>query len=105
MANLRDISATEVEVNNSICQTIAKYFLRGTGGGGGRREVIVELTTKVSGGGIKKKGVLNPFTYKSHSYFSSLMLVRIVSDQLIMNTQTDVFLYSNLFLFKIVSVL
>lgn len=55
MANLRDISATEVEVNNSICQTIAKYFLRGTGGGGGRREVIVELTTKVSGGGIKKK--------------------------------------------------
>lgn len=103
MANLRDISATEVEVNNSICQTIAKYFLRGRGGGG--REVIVELTTKVSGGGIKKKGVLNPFTYKSHSYFSSLMLVRIVSDQLIMNTQTDVFLYSNLFLFKIVSVL
>ena len=103
MANLRDISATEVEVNNSICQTIAKYFLRGGGGGG--REVIVELTTKVSGGGIKKKGVLNPFTYKSHSYFSSLMLVRIVSDQLIMNTQTDVFLYSNLFLFKIVSVL
>lgn len=58
MANLRDISATEVEVNNSICQTIAKYFLRGTGGGGGRREVIVELTTKVSGGGIKKKGYL-----------------------------------------------
>lgn len=56
MANLRDISATEVEVNNSICQMIAKYFLRGTGGGGGgRREVIVELTTKVSGGGIKKK--------------------------------------------------
>lgn len=53
MANLRDISATEVEVNNSICQTIAKYFLRGGGGGG--REVIVELTTKVSGGGIKKK--------------------------------------------------
>ena len=103
MANLRDISATEVEVNNSICQTIAKYFLRGGGGGG--REVIVELTTKLSGGGIKKKGVLNPFTYKSHSYFSSLMLVRIVSDQLIMNTQTDVFLYSNLFLFKIVSVL
>ena len=33
MANLRDISATEVEVNNSICQKIAKYFLRGTGGG------------------------------------------------------------------------
>lgn len=82
------------------------FFKRYGGRGGGGREVIVELTTKVSGGGIKKKkGVLNPFTYKSHSYFSSLMLVRIVSDQLIMNTQTDVFLYFNLFLFKVVSVL
>ena len=85
------------------CKIFFKRYV-GMGGGGGR-EVTVELTTKVSGGGIKKKGVLNPFTYKSHSYFSSLMLVRIVSDQLIMNTQTDVFLYSNLFLFKIVSVL
>lgn len=58
MANLRDISATEVELNNSICQTIAKYFFKRYGpgeGGGGGREVIVELTTKVSGGGIKKK--------------------------------------------------
>ena len=31
-----------------------KKEVRGDGGGGGR-EVIVELTTKVSGGGIKKK--------------------------------------------------
>lgn len=87
------------------CKIFFKRYGPGEGGGGGR-EVIVELTTKVSGGGIKKKkGVLNPFTYESHSYFSSLMLVRIVSDQLIMNTQTDVFLYSNFFLFKIVYVL
>lgn len=67
MANLRDISATEVEVNNSICQTIEKYFLRGTGGGG--REVIVELTTKVSGGGIKKK--------KGYLTLSLINLIRI----------------------------
>ena len=50
------------------CKIFFKRYGPGEGGGGGR-EVIVELTTKVSGGGIKKK--------KGYLTLSLINLIRI----------------------------